>query len=68
MKNMLNWLQRPKSEVLEQAQARSRERARQPAGEAPESFALPSDEGLIVEEISPEEFMRFLRHEDGKPV
>ncbi len=56
---MLSWLYQHKSETLEHAQARARERAEtvEPAA----FYAPPSKDGLEVEELSAEEFMRLFQ-------
>jgi len=62
---MLNWLHPQQSDALENARARARERASQVESERASAGAAPSREGLVVEEISAEEFMRLFRP-DGK--
>jgi hypothetical protein len=61
---MLNWLHPQKSNALEQAQARARERARQSEQEQVGGHGAPSQDGLVVEEISAEEFMRLFPQGD----
>lgn len=63
---MLNWLNNTKSETLEHAQARARERADKVAQESVASYALPSKDGLEVEELSAEEFMRLFQQGQDK--
>lgn len=55
---MLSWLYTQKSDALEQAQARARERAREREDAQPGGHAAPTREGLVVEEVSAEEFLR----------
>lgn len=55
---MLSWLHPQKSDALEHAQARARERARESEKDQVGSHAVPNRDGLVVEEVSPEEFMR----------
>lgn len=63
---MLSWLHHTKSETLEHAQARARERADKVAQEPVGSYALPSKDGLEVEELSAEEFMRLFQSDRDK--
>jgi hypothetical protein len=58
---MLSWLHQTKSETLEHAQARARERAETVAREPVGGYAPPSKDGLEVEELSAEEFMRLFQ-------
>jgi len=60
---MLNWRNHQKSEAVEQAEARARERARLAREE---QDGMPNRDGLVVEEISPEEFMRLFQQHGGK--
>lgn len=53
---MLNWLNPHKSDALENAKARARERAREGLGESADP--VPGGEGMVVEELSAEEFLR----------
>jgi hypothetical protein len=62
---MLSWLHQNKSETLEHAQARARERAEKRA-EFAGSYAAPSKDGLEVEELSAEEFMRLFQPDHDK--
>lgn len=57
---MLGWLHSRKSETLEKARARARERARA-TGATEDSDTPPGSEGLVVEELSADEFLRLLR-------
>lgn len=61
---MLNWLQPQKSDALANAQARARERAEQQVREQASADAIPSRDGVVVEEISAEEFMRLFPAHD----
>lgn len=61
---MLSWLQPQKSDALANARARARERAEQEAREQAGAYSAPCRDGLVVEEISAEEFMRLFQQED----
>jgi hypothetical protein len=61
---MFHWLRPHKSQTVENARARARERARE---QAPAS-APPPSEGLLVEEISPEVFLRLLKEQGRRCV
>ena len=56
---MFDWLRSHKSKAVENARARARERMREQVPAA----ALPSSEGLVVEEISPEVFLRLIEEQ-----
>ena len=63
---MLSWLQsNTQSESLEHARARARDRAEQ-ATEASAAYTPPSKDGLEVEELSAEEFMRLFQPNQDK--
>lgn len=59
---MLNWRHSQKSDALEQARARARQREEEQGA----GHCRPSGDGMVVEEISPEEFMRLFQ-QVGKP-
>jgi hypothetical protein len=61
---MLSWLNPPKSAALANAQARARERAEQEVREQASAYSAPSQDGLVVEEVSAEEFMRLFQQRD----
>lgn len=62
---MLSWLHNTKSETLENAEERARERAEQ-GRESSNVYAPPSKDGLEVEELSAEEFMRLFQSDRDK--
>jgi hypothetical protein len=63
---MLSWLHHnAKSETLEHAEARSRERA-EASRESAASYAMPSKDGMVVEELSAEEFTRLFGTKQDK--
>ena len=59
---MMSWLNQNKSDALQHAEERDRERAEQ--AEPSASYSLPTGDGLEVEELSAEEFMRFFQQQD----
>ena len=63
---MLSWLNQNKSETLENAQARARERADQMTRESSATYAPPSKDGVEVEELSADEFMRLFNPNQDK--
>lgn len=58
---MLSWFNPHKSQTLENARLRARARLEK---QEPLPAELPSREGIVVEELSAEEFLRLFRQND----
>lgn len=59
---MLRWFNPHKSQTLQNAKVRSRARLHE---QAQAVFEPPSREGIVVEELSPEDFLRLFPRRDS---